>query len=95
MNAIRISATAARNKLFTLLEQVAAGMEVVIEKDKKEIAVLSPLKTKTNWKALLKATKETHGLFKDYNPNDNPLRRKGAVDFLGRWDRDLIGKKKS
>ena len=36
MNTIRISATAARNRFFDLLNQVAAGAQVIIEKDKKE-----------------------------------------------------------
>ncbi len=87
MNIMRVSATKARNNFFELLNQVALGMQVVIEKDNKEIAVLGPKKQKTDWAALLKASKKVHGIWKDYDPEDNPLRRKGAADFLGRWDK--------
>ena len=89
MNTIRLSATSARNKFFELLNQVALGTQVIIERDKKEIAVLSPRITKTNWADLRKAVKETKGILKDYDLEDNPLRRKGATDFLGKWDKDL------
>jgi len=87
MNTIRVSATKARNNFFELLNQVSLGMQIVIEKDSKEIAVLAPKRKKTDWKGLTKATKESHGILKDYDPQDNPLRRKNAADFLGRWDR--------
>lgn len=87
MNTIRVSATKARNEFFSLLDQVASGMQVIIEKDSKEVATLSPKKQKTDWAALLKASKKVHGIWKDYDPQDNPLRRKGAADFLGKWDK--------
>lgn len=95
MNTIRLSATAARNKFFELLNQVSLGTEVIIEKDKKEVAVLSPRKKRMDWKAFKEAVEKTHGILKksDYNPSDNPLRKKGAADFLGRWDHDLFTKK--
>lgn len=93
MNTIRLSATAARNKFFALLDQVALGTRVIIEKDSKEVAVLSPKKTKTDWKGFLKAAREARGILKDYDPLDNPLRRPGASDFLGKWDRGLKVKK--
>lgn len=64
------------------------GAEVIIEKDKKDVAVIIPRKQKTDWDALRKASKAVHGIFKDYDvERDNPLRRKGAADFLGKWDR--------
>lgn len=87
MSTIRVSATAARNRFFEILNQVALGTHVIIEKDSKEVAVLSPRKQRTDWKGLLKASKEAHGILKDYDPKDNPLRRPGAKNFLGRWDR--------
>lgn len=87
MNTIRVSATKARNNFFSLLEQVALGTQVIIEKDSKEVATLSPKKQKTDWAALLKASKKIHGIWKDYDPEDNPLRKKGAADFLGKWDK--------
>ena len=87
MNTIRISATKARNNFFTLIDQVALGMQVIIEKDAREVAVLAPKKQKTDWVALRKATKQSHGIWKNYDQDDNPLRRKGAAGFLGKWDR--------
>lgn len=93
MSTIRVSATSARNKFFELLNQVALGTQIIIERDSKEVAILAPRQKKTNWTALLKASKKVHGIWKDYDPEDNPLRRKGAADFLGRWDRRLKIKK--
>lgn len=95
MTTIKVSATSARNKFFELLDQVALGMQVIIEKDSREVAILSPKKKKTDWERLMKATKESAGIIKDYSLNDNPLRRIGAGDFLGRWDKGLKSKKKS
>jgi len=89
MNTIRLSATSARNKFFELLNQVALGTQVIIEKDNKEVAILSPKTTKTDWKGLLSASKKVRGILKDYTIEDNPLRRKGASDFLGKWDKDF------
>lgn len=87
MNTIRLSATSARNGFFELLNQVALGTQVIIEKDNKEIAILSPKTTKTDWKGLLNASKKVRGILKGYSiGEDNPLRRKGASDFLGKWD---------
>lgn len=94
MNTIRLSATSARNKFFELLNQVALGTQVIIEKDAKEIAVISPKVKKTDWKGFLKAAKEAKGILKDYDPMDNPLRKPGAIDFLGKWDRGLKIKKR-
>jgi prevent-host-death family protein len=89
MNTIRLSATSARNNFFELLNKVALGTEVIIEKDNKEIALLIPKTTKSDWGGLLRASKKVRGILKEYNPEDNPLRRKGASGFLGRWDKDL------
>ncbi len=96
MNTIRLSATSARNKFFELLNQVALGTQVIIERDNKEVALLSPRETKSDWRALLKASRAVHGILKDeeFDPEDNPLRRKGAADFLGKWDKSLKVKKK-
>lgn len=95
MDTIRISATAARNKFFTLLDQVAAGAEVIIEKDKKEVAILAPKKTKTDWVALRKASKDVHGIFKDYSIDEiAPASKKDAWEGFGEWDLDLSQKKK-
>ncbi len=93
MNIIKISATKARNNFFSLLEQVALGKQVIIEKDNEEIAILSPKKTKTNWSSLIKASKAVKGILKDDDLKDNPLRRPEAKSFLGRWDSDSSTKK--
>lgn len=91
MNTIRVSATSARNHFFELLNQVAAGTQVIIERDSKEVAMLAPRKPKLDLAALRKATKETHGILKKYkfDPEDNPLRRRGAAGFLGKWDKGI------
>lgn len=87
MTTIRLSATSARNKFFELLNQVALGTQVIIERDGKEAAILAPKTQKTNWTAILKTSKKVHGILKGYDLEDNPLRRKGAADFLGKWDK--------
>lgn len=89
---IKMSATKARNNFFELLNQVALGnTEIIIEKDSKEVAVLTPKKQKIDWKEFRRAAKVAKGILKDsdYDPEDNPLRRKGAADFLGKWDQGL------
>ncbi|EKD85295.1 MAG: hypothetical protein ACD_38C00047G0004 [uncultured bacterium] len=93
MNTIRVSATAARNKFFELLNQVALGTQVIIERDSKEVAVLSPKKKTVDWVALRKASKAVRGIWKDYDEKDNPLRRSGAWPTVGKWDKGLKFKK--
>lgn len=96
MSIIRVSATKARNNFFELLNQVAMGQEVLIEKDSQEVALLSPAKRRTDWQALLKASRAARGILKDYDiERDSPLRKKGAKKFLGRIDRILTKSKKS
>jgi prevent-host-death family protein len=89
MNTIRISATAARNKFFELLNQVALGAQVIIERDNKEVALLSPKVTKTDWKGLHKALKAAKGVLKDYSPEEiAPARASDAWKNFGEWDKD-------
>ena len=90
MNTIRISATKARNSFFELLNQVMLGTEVIVEKDNKEVAVITPKKTKMDWEGLIKASKEAHGIFKNYSIEEiSPLRKKNAWKRLGTWDKGL------
>ena len=90
MNIIRVSATAARNRFFELLNQVATGTQVIIERDAKEVAVLSPKKQKINWVEFRKAAKAAKGILKDYDPKrDNPFYEKKAWPNLGKWDKGL------
>lgn len=92
---MRISATAARNRFFELLDQVALGQEVIIEKDKKEVAILSPKVKKTNWSAFQKAAKAAHGILKDYSIEEiSPIRKKTAWKGFGEWDKDIKFPKK-
>lgn len=91
MNTIRLSATAARNRFFQLLDQISQGTtEVIIERDKKEVAVLSPKKTQTDWEGLLKASKKVHGIFRGLSIEEiNPLSKKDAWKGFGEWDKGL------
>lgn len=89
MNIIRVSATKARNNFFELLNQVALGAQIIIERDKKELAILSPKKKEFDRVGLLRASRKLREAMKDYNPEDNPFRRKGAKNFLGKWDKGL------
>ena len=95
MNTIKVSATHARNNFFELLNQVSQGAQIIIERDNKELAILSPKKKGFDREGLLKASRKLKGVMKDYDPEDNPLRRKGASDFLGKWDRGLKWRIKS
>lgn len=89
MQTTTISATSARNNFFELLNAVAMGKQFIIERDSKVVAVLSPKKQTVNWVALKKASKAVRGIWKDYDPEDNPLRRKNAWPSLGQWDKGL------
>ena len=90
MSTITVSATYARNNFFDLLNRVAAGASVVIEKDTREVAVIRARpKMKTDWVALKKAAKRVHGIMPGFKLEESPLRRLGAKDFLGRWDQGI------
>ncbi|KKU64224.1 MAG: hypothetical protein UX86_C0011G0032 [Candidatus Amesbacteria bacterium GW2011_GWC1_47_15] len=84
-----MSATSARNNFFELLNKIALGAEVVIVKDNKEVALMIPKTSKINWNDLLRASQKVRGILRDYSFEDNPLRRTGASDFLGQWDKEL------
>lgn len=88
MKIMRVSATHARNNFFELLNLVARGQEVVVERDNKEVATIAPKKKGTNLKGLTKALNKAAKGFV-YDEKDNPLRRPGAAGFLGKWDRNL------
>lgn len=64
MSTIRVSATSARNNFFELLNKVALGTQIIIEKDKKEVAVISPTRKGTDLKGLIKASEKARGIFK-------------------------------
>lgn len=90
MNTLRVSATKARNNFFELLNQVAIGREVIIERDRKEVAIITSVQTKTDRDGLLKASKAIHGILKGYSTYEiSPLRKKGAWKGFGQWDKPL------
>lgn len=91
MTSLSVSATYARNNFFELLDKVSSGLvDVVIKKDNKEVAFFLPIKKGgTNINALTKAVDDLKPYFKNYKLSDSPLRRPGASDFLGRWDKAL------
>lgn len=88
MKTTTVSATYARNNFFELLNLVAQGSEIVIERDSKEIATITPKKT-TDWEGLKKAMDAAHGIMKDFKLSDSPLRGPKARKFLGKWDKGL------
>ena len=88
MNTVRVSATKARNNFFELLNQVALGKQIIIERDSKEVAVITPKQAKTDWKGLLKASKAVHGIWKDLSIDEiSPIRKKKAWKGFGEWDK--------
>lgn len=88
MNTLRVSATKARNNFFELLNQVAMGREVMIEKDNKEVAILSSKGVNFDWKSFRKAAKAAHGILKGYSIEEiSPLRGKGAWKGFATWDK--------
>ena len=90
MGTITVSATSARNNFFELLNQVVLGAEIIIKRDSKEIAVLSPKKQTINWVEFRKAAKAARGILKDYDPKrDDPFYGKKAWANLGEWDKGL------
>lgn len=90
MNTLRVSATKARNNFFELLNQVAMGKSVIIERDSKEVAVLSSKGTDFDWKSFRKAAKAAHGILKGYSIEEiSPLRAKGAWKGFATWDQDF------
>ena len=47
-------------------------------------------RTKTDWSAVRKALKDTHGNLKDYSVEEiAPSRKKGAWRKFGDWDKDI------
>jgi len=90
MNTITVSATKARNEFFDLLNLIALGnTEVLVERDRKPIAVIFPKRKAFDWKKLKKASDACHGIMKDFSQGDSVLRRPGANNFLGKWDTNL------
>ncbi len=84
MNTITISATAARNNFFEILNKVAQGTVVVVKKDNKEIAVINQRQSSTDWNQLRKATSRSKGILAGSGPS--ALRTAQSHSFLGKWD---------
>lgn len=81
-----MSATKVRNEFFDVLTWVSMGKTIMIEKDKKLIANITPISKTNRNKGLLKAL-DAASLDFVYNKSDNPLRKKGSNSFLGKWDK--------
>ena len=84
MTTIKVSATHARNNFFELLDQVALGSQVLVEKNNKPVAVIVPKKDRVDWKGLKKAMKEAHGILKDFDLSKSPLRGKKSKEWLSK-----------
>lgn len=85
MQTITVSATKARQEFFDILKLVMAGKSFMIQKDNVLVANITPISDKAfRNRGLLKALKKASGAF-TYSNSDNPLRRKGATDFLGKF----------
>ncbi len=64
------------------------GKSIIIERDSKEVAVISPKATDFDWKSFRKAAKAAHGIFKGLSIEEiSPLRAKGAWKGFGEWDK--------
>ena len=87
MKIMRVSATHARNNFFELLNIVAAGGEVTINKDGREAVVMTSKKKGTDIVGLTRALEKCQKYFKNWSLSDSPLRKPGAAAFLGRWDK--------
>ena len=84
MQTITWSATKARNEFFDLLTQVAMGQSFIVERDKKEVALVTPIKKGTDLVGLKKAMDALHGVAKDFDLRESPLRNKRARAWLKR-----------
>lgn len=78
MQTITWSATKARNEFFDLLTQVAMGQSFIVERDKEEIALVTPIKKGTDLVGLKKAMDALHGVAKDFDLSKSPLRGKAS-----------------
>ena len=85
MQTITWSATKARNEFFDLLTLVANGNSVFIKKDSVVVANVTPITAVSKNKGLIKALEKASEGF-SYSEKDNPLRKRGSTNFLGKWD---------
>jgi len=86
MQTITVSATKARNDFFSVLAWVSSGKRVMIEKDRKPVANIISVTDGANNKGLMKALNKASAGFV-YSKTDNPLRKSGSSNFLGKWDK--------
>lgn len=84
MQTVTWSATKARNEFFDLLTQVAMGQSFIVEKDKEEIALVTPIKKGTDLIGLKKAMDALDGIAKDFDLSNSLLRNKKAKAWLKR-----------
>lgn len=84
-----VSATHARNNFFELLDLVVSGRTIVVKKDTKEVAEIVPRKQVLDWQGLLRASKASQGILRNFKLSDSPLRKPQAWKRLGTWDRGM------
>lgn len=84
MQTMTVSATKARNNFFDILTWVSRGQTVMVKKDNKFIANIVPIASDISNKGLMKALNKASLNF-TYSKRDNPLRKKGSAQFLGKW----------
>ncbi|PIZ45603.1 hypothetical protein COY30_01690, partial [Candidatus Woesebacteria bacterium CG_4_10_14_0_2_um_filter_44_9] len=66
------------------LTQVARGQSFIVEKDKKEVALVTPVKKGTDLVGLKKAMDALDGVAKDFDLSKSLLRNKRAKMWLKR-----------
>lgn len=93
MQTIKVSATKARQEFFDIFNKVFAGTEVLVEKDGKQtirmVPMVAPEDGVAKRKKLLMSLAKTHGAVKDFKLEDNPLRGKKSIKWLGQWDKGI------
>lgn len=84
MQTVTWSATKARNEFFDLLTQVAMGQSFVVEKDRKEIALVTPIRRGTDLVGLKKAMDALDGVAKDFDLSKSPLRGRASKKWFAK-----------
>lgn len=90
MQTMTISATKARNDFFNIFSAVYSGIEVFVEKDKKQMIKMIPVTIPNSYDAkmdrLAKAMNKTHGILKKFDLDKSPFRGRKSIEWLGKWD---------
>lgn len=79
-----ISATKARNDFFNILDWVSMGNKVLVKKDGGDAITMSSSKIGSNLAGLQKAMVACHGILKDFDLSQSPLRGAKAKKWMKR-----------